>query len=266
MRLGGYVVCIAGAVACAQGIQSPDAQGLDAQGGGGSLAAAGTTGISGGLSSSGAPAHGGALGGAGTSSAGNGGGSTATGGAASGGKGGSSGAAAAGASATGGGTGMPGCSHPQPGGEGMTLKYMVKAKENSVPYVHFAVEINNPDDQAIALADLHLRYYFKNDLTTPATDFYSPQIRTSNGTTHGVDGSLTATYMPTYLEVNFTSSSSLMTKETLLFEVHMHSDPSPGMHDQSMDYSFSAATTSLTAWCKIALYQSSALAWGTPPP
>ena len=148
---------------------------------------------------------------------------------------------------------------------GMTVKYAAKAAQPSVPYVYFGIEINNPDEQAVALSDLHLRYYFKNDLTTPVTDFYSPQIRTSNGTTHGVDGSLTATYMPTYLEVSFTSTSTLMPKETLIFEVHMHSDPTPGMHDQSMDYSFSATSTALTPWCNIALYQSSALAWGTPP-
>ena len=260
MRLGGLFVCIAVAVACAQGVQSPGTDGLDDSGGGGSLAAAGAgpTGISGRFSSSGGPAQGGALGSAGAiGGGGRGGGSSA------GGKGGSS---TAGAPAAGGGTGAQGCSHPQPGGAGMTLKYQAKATENSVAYVHFGVEISNPDEQAVALSDLHLRYYFNNDLTTPATDFYSPQIRSFNGTTHGVDGSLTATYMPTYLEVNFSSSATLMTEEALLFEVHMHSNPSPGMHDQTMDYSFSAANTSLTPSCKVVLYQSSALAWGTPPP
>ena len=134
----------------------------------------------------------------------------------------------------------------------------------SVPYIYFRVEVKNPDDP-IALTDLKVRYYFKNDLTAPATDFYSPQIKHANGNTDNLGANdIAMTYMPTYMEVGFTSAAYLAKGETLTFEVHTHSTPSPAPHDQSMDYSFTAQT-SLMPWCKITLHQQTALAWGTPP-
>ena len=265
MRLGGYVVGIAGFVACAQGVQSPGMDSAD-DNGGSSSALAGSVGLSGSFSASGSfsnvagtSSHGGTTGASGAAStAGKGGAS----------HGGSAGTAAGGSSAggpsVGGGTGELGCSHPQPGDTGLTLSYMTMAATMSVPYVYFKVDVVNPDDNAIALSDLKLRYYFANDLTAPHTDFYSPQIKHTNGNTENLGANdVTATYTPTYLEIGITSAGMLMNKEHLSMEVHMNSNPVQN-HDQSADYSFSAAATALTPLCKITVYQGTALTWGTP--
>ncbi len=127
--------------------------------------------------------------------------------------------------------------------------------EPDVPYIYFNIEIDNPDDNAVAVSDLRFRYYFNNDLTTPVTDFYSPQTKDAQGITHNLDADALVTYMPTYLEVSFTTDALLNTGDSLMFQVHMHSDPNPGSHNQSMDYSYSPLTT-LMPWCHvIVLYQ-----------
>ena len=148
---------------------------------------------------------------------------------------------------------------------GPTVQFKSMAPDMSVPYIYFYIEIDNPDDNPLTLSDLHLRYYFDNDLTNPMTDFYSPQTKDAKGITHNLGSNdLKATYMPTYVEVGFTSAVQLNIGENVTFQVHMHSDPS-GQHSQSGDYSYSPST-SLIPWCNVALFQQSALAWGTPPP
>ena len=247
-------------VACAQGVSSPGTEGLTYDVGG-AVSGAGASMVSGSSStgdvggtpgSSGAPSSDGA----GAPS----GGSTSM-------AGGTSGSAGSGGGTTqsmAGGTGAQGCSHPQPGSMGLVVKYQDNAAVASVPYIFFGIEIDNPDDNAVAVSDLHFRYYFNNDLTTPVTDFYSPQTKDAKGITHNLDANaLKATYMPNYLEVGFTTNAQLNTGESLMFQVHMHSDPNPGMHDQSTDYSYSPSTT-LMPWCHVTVYQQTALAWGTP--
>jgi hypothetical protein len=256
-------------VACAQGVSSPGMENLTDTAG--SVSGAGTSTSAGNSTSvdvAGGPPTiaGGAPGfsagapssnGAGAPSGGGGSASTAGGTGSSAGSGGA-------AQSTGGGTGAQGCSHPQPGAMGLVVKYQDNAAVASVPYIFFGIEIDNPDDNAVALSDLHFRYYFNNDLTTPVTEFYSPQTKDAKGITHNLDANaLKATYMPTYLEVGFTTDVQLNMGESLMFQVHMHSDPNPGMHDQSTDYSYSPSTT-LTPWCHVTVYQQTALAWGTP--
>ena len=164
---------------------------------------------------------------------------------------------------SGGGTGAQGCSHPQPGAMGLTVQFKSMAADGTVPYIYFYIEIDNPDDNPVALSDLHLRYYFDNDLTNPTTEFYSPQTKDAQGITHNLGSNdLIATYMPTYLDVGFMSDAQLNTGESVSFQVHMHSDPS-GQHDQTTDYSYSPSTT-LMPWCHVTLYQQNVLAWGTP--
>jgi hypothetical protein len=215
----------------------------------------GALGVSG--SSSGSAGHGGT---GGSSAGGTSSGGTGTG------TGGMMGMAGTGAS-VGGGSGTLGCTHLQPGGTlGLQVKYKTDAPAASVPYIYFDIEIDNLDDTPIALNELHYRYYFNNDLTSPVTEFYSPQIKLVSGTTMPLGGGdLTATYKPTYLEVSFTSTLSLNKNENVYFQVHMHSDPSPGAHTQASDYSFDAAAGTLAPSCKQVLYQQTALAWGTTP-
>jgi hypothetical protein len=266
-------------VACAQGVSSPGTENLT-DNGGGSLSGAGTStgagnstsgdvgggppAIAGGApgSTSGDPSSDGAGAPSAGSTSGSTGGSTGT----AGGTGSTAGSGGAGQS-TGGGTGALGCSHPQPGATtGLVVQYQDNAAGTSVPYIFFGIEIDNPDDNAVAVSDLRFRYYFNNDLTTPVTDFYSPQTKDAKGITHNLDANaLKATYMPTYLEVSFTTDALLNTGESLMFQVHMHSDPNPGSHDQSTDYSYSPSTTLMPS-CHVIAYQQTALAWGTPPP
>jgi cellulose binding protein with CBM3 domain len=275
--------CLLGLLGCAQGVPSPGTEGLDATSGdggsSGTLSASGSFGVSGTFGAAGTVSQGGTVGvsgsgsgsagaGAGAGHSGSGGSSTAGGTGASGGTG-SGGVAAGGTAGTGasvgGGTGTLGCTHLQPGGTlGVQVQYKAEDAAASVPYVYFDIEIDNLDDAAVALADLHFRYYFSNDLTNPATEFYAPQIKHLNGNTENLGANdLTATYTPTYVEVSFTSTLSLMKGENVSFKVHMHSDPS-GTHSQASDYSFSAGG-SLMPSCKEILYQQTALAWGTPP-
>jgi hypothetical protein len=249
-------------MACAQGVSSPGTEGLT-DSAGGSVSSAGTTtagsdnsGDVAGSPSSSAGGATGSSGGPGGDSAG-----TPSGGSTDAGGGPSSTAGSSGATQ---GTGAQGCSHPQPGSMGLVVQYKDNAADSSVPYIFFSIEIDNPDDNAVAISDLRFRYYFNNDLTTPVTDFYSPQTKDALGSTHNLDANaLTATYTPTYLEVGFTTDAQLNTGESLMFQVHMHSDPNPGSHDQSTDYSYSPSTT-LMPWCHVTVYQQTALAWGTP--
>jgi hypothetical protein len=269
LRLG-CLSCVVSVVACAQGVSSPGTEGLtDDAGGSVSSAGAGTSntagsGDTGDVAGSPPIVAGGSTGSSGASS---GSGAGATGGGSTGTAGGGTSSAAGSSGATqstGGGTGAQGCSHPQPGAMGLVVQYKDNAADSSVPYIFFSIEIDNPDDNAVAISDLHFRYYFNNDLTTPVTEFYSPQTKDAQGSTHNLDGSaLEATYTPTYLEVGFTTDAQLNTGESLMFQVHMHSDPDPGSHDQSTDYSYSPSTT-LTPWCHVTVYQQTALAWGTP--
>lgn len=261
MRLGYVVGCLVGLVACAQGTQDNEA---DLIGGAGASSFAGTSPV--GMAGSNTNRAGsGSMGSAGSSTGSAGRGGSGAGGSGNAGAAGrAGGVGTSGAPGVGGGTGEQGCSHPQPGSTGFTLSYQAKDAADSVPYIYFRVEIKNPDDP-VALTDLKMRYYFNNDLTSPMTDFYSPQVKHANGNTDNLGANdVTATYTPTYLEVGFTSAALLATGETLQFEVHMHSTPSPNPHSQTGDYSFKNQTA-IAPWCNITLHQSTALAWGTPP-
>jgi hypothetical protein len=269
LRLG-CLACVASMMACAQGVPSPGTEDLTADASGASTSTSAGSSNSGDIAG-GPPAIADAPGsGAGTPSSDSGGapsggssdGTTDTAGGGTSSSAGSSGAA----QSTGGGTGAQGCSHPQPGAMGLVVQYMDEAAASSVPYIYFNIEIDNPDDNPVAVSDLRFRYYFNNDLTTPVTDFYSPQTKDAQGITHNLDAdALKAAYMPTYLEVSFTTDALLNTGDSLMFQVHMHSDPNPGSHDQTMDYSYSPSTT-LMPWCHVTVYQQTALAWGTPAP
>lgn len=264
MRLGYVAGCLVGLVACAQGVQDNEADLIDTAGSS-SFAGTGQVGSAGSLNraGTGSSVAGTGSGVAGSGSAGRG-GSGAGGAGSAGAAGKAGGVGTSGGPGVGGGTGEQGCSHPQPGSTGFTLSYQAKDAADSVPYIYFRVEIKNPDDP-VALTDLKLRYYFNNDLTSPATDFYSPQVKHANGNTDNLGANdVTATFTPTYLEVGFTSAALLATGETLQFEVHMHATPSPTPHTQTGDYSFKNQTA-IAPWCNITLHQSTALAWGTPP-
>ena len=282
LRLG-FGACLLSLFACAEGIEAPGTDltsgsdpntagtgGMPASTFGGNVGTAGTGNVgqggslasAGGTSTAGSTSHGGTGGNATTSGGSSAGGA---GGKASG-TAGSGGGSAGTSSGTGGGTGALGCTHLQPGGvNGLQVQYRAEDAGATVAYVYFDIEVDNLDDNPVLLSDLHVRYYFVNDLTTPVTDFYAPQIKHANGTTENVGaGDLTATYTSTYVEVAFSSSQQLQKNENVSFKVHMHSDPNPGMHVQGSDYSFDASGT-LAPSCKVTLYQQTALAWGTPP-
>jgi len=226
-------------------------------GSGGSPGGGAGASTSGGATNRGGGGAGGAVNGAGSANHGGSGGAGAGGSAGSGGGGTSSG--------VGGGTGALGCTHLQPGGvNGLQVKYKADDTGATVAYVYFDVELDNLDDTPVTLSDLKVRYYFTNDLSSPATEFYAPQIKHANGVTEPLSGNPMATYAPTYLEITFSSSQMLQKNESATFQVHLHSSPNPGMHVQGSDYSFDPSGA-LAPSCKVVLYQQTALAWGTPP-
>lgn len=282
MRLG-FGACLLSLLACAEGVQSPGLDELtsgsdpNSGGAGGSAGTplstlagnynsgnAGATASVGGASAGGSTSHVGGGGAGGHPSAA--GGSAGASGSHSGGASGAAGGGSAGmSSGAGGGTGALGCTHLQPGGvNGLQVKYKADDTGATVAYIYFDVEIDNLDDTPIILSDLKVRYYFTNDLSSPQTDFYAPQIKHANSVTEPLSGDPMATYTPSYLEVSFSSSQQLQKNESLAFQVHMHSSPSPGMHVQGSDYSFDSSGA-LAPSCKVVLYQQTALAWGTPP-
>ena len=281
-------LCLFTLVACAQGVPSPGIEDLSDGSGGtsGDLSSSGTSSISGSVGTFGggggtSTSQGGTFGVAGTVGTGvagysgsPAGGATGTAGSSAGGvgsggasAGGAGGTGTAGASSVGGGTGTLGCTYLQPGDTGgLQVQYKPMDASASVSYIYFQVEIDNGYSNPVSLTDLHLRYYFNNDLTTPVTDFYTPLIKLSNGNTMNVDsGSLQATYTPKYVEVTTTAAGQINKGESFSFQVHMHSDPQPTMHTQAGDYSFNSSTT-LAPDCKLVLYQQTALAWGILPP
>jgi hypothetical protein len=140
------------------------------------------------------------------------------------------------------------------------LQVQYKVDDTGNSYMYFDVEIDNLDDTPVPLTDLHYRYYFTNNLTSTATDIWTPYLKPAGGNQQDLSGVMTA-YTPTYLEVTFTGAQSLQKNDHVFFTVHVHSDP----HPQAGDYSFDAAATTLAPSCKQILYQQTALAWGTPP-
>ena len=167
---------------------------------------------------------------------------------------------------TGGGTGAQGCSHPQPGAvtTGLVVQYQDDAAGASV--LHDLLQHRNRQSRRQprrTVSDLRFRYYFNNDLTTPVTDFYSPQTKDAQGITHNPDADALwrTRCRRTSRSPAFLRRMPATIGDSLMFQVHMHSDPNPGSHDQSMDYSYSPSTT-LMPWCHVIAYQQTALAVG----
>jgi hypothetical protein len=274
-----YGACLLSLAACAQGIQTPSAEDLidnSAVGGGGTGAVSvANTSFSGSstVGSSGSTSQGGSFGAAGSASGGSSPGGGATGGSGStagssalggapGAAGSSTGSAGTGSS-VGGGTGAEGCTYAQPGDVGFVLQYKW---ENATDSIYFDVEIDNPNQRTITIGNLKFRYYLvTSDLGTLSTDFYLQQIKKFNGTTQDLDVTPTATVTDSYLEIAFPGSmSTLETGESLTVKVHTHNSDYK-IHDETQDYSYSPSTT-LIPWCKIVLFEQTAMAWGTPPP
>lgn len=272
-----YGACLLSLAACAQGIQTPSAEDLtdNTTGGGGTGAVSvANTSFSGSstVSSSGSTSQGGSFGASGSGSGGSSlGGATAGSSSAAGNSsvGGTLGAAGSGTasagtgSSVGGGTGAQGCTYAQPGDVGFVLQYKW---ENATDSIYFDVEIDNPNQRTITIGALKFRYYLvTSDLGTLSTDFYLQQIKKFNGTTQDLDVTPTATVTDSYLEIAFPGSmSTLATGESLTVKVHTHNTDYK-IHDETLDYSYSPSTT-LIPWCKIVLFEQTAMAWGTPPP
>jgi hypothetical protein len=264
--------CLLGVMACAQGIQSPgtDEDLTDTSGGSsGALSESGATSLSssGAVGASGSTSQGGAFGASGSGSISAGTGGTGTAGSSAGGARGGTGGAGTGTAGSstslGGGTGAQGCTFAQPGDVGFALQYKW---ENATDSIYFDVEIDNPNERTVTIGDLKFRYYLvTSDLGTLTTDFYLKQIKRFNGTTQDLDVTPTATVTAAYLEISFPgSASTLATTESLTIKVHAHNSDYK-IHDETNDYSYSPSTT-LIPWCKIVLYEQTAIAWGTPPP
>ncbi len=230
------------------------------------LAGSGAVGLGGALGGSGAPARAGSSSSGGSSNASGGkGGSTSTGG--KGGAPGGAGASTAGTAGTGtvgtagAGTGPNGCTHPQPGEDGLTVQTKLEGATDSI---YFSAQIDNPDDRAANVSDIKLRYYLvTSDMGDLSSDFYLKQIKTAS-VTKEIDGAPTVTYQDGYFEISFPGSTATFGKgESFVLKVHTHNSMYK-THDQTQDYSYNASTA-LVPWCKVVLYDRGPLAWGTAP-
>ena len=266
MRLG-CLACVVSLAACAEGITSPGTENLtDGVGNGAVAGSASSVAGSSAIEQGGGPSQ--VAGGAPSSAAGapstsagaSNGGASSSAGSSSGGS--SAGSGTAGGSAAGAGPTSGMCGHFQPGNMGPTLQSKLEGASDSI---YFTVEIDNPDDRDIHVADLKYRYYVDtSDLGTLMADTWGKQIKAVSGTTRDLDKDPTVTFAATYFEVTFPGSTSTISSgESLQVKLHVH-NAMYKVHDQTMDYSYNPSTT-LTPWCHIVLYELAPIAWGTAP-
>ncbi|XXT19999.1 cellulose binding domain-containing protein [Sorangium sp. So ce429] len=154
-----------------------------------------------------------------------------------------------------------------PTGE-LELQYAVREGAASVQGLSFRVLVRNTGDEAIALSDVTIRYWFTDDGATAmfvgACDFASVPGGCDNVTR--TFGEASATDADRYLELGFSSAAGNLAPGATSGEVQIrvYSATYERMM-QTNDYSFDATLTALTPWEQVTAYRDGVLAWGTEP-
>ncbi|WP_438026482.1 cellulose binding domain-containing protein [Sorangium sp. So ce233] len=148
------------------------------------------------------------------------------------------------------------------------MQYAVRESAARVQGLSFRISVRNTGDEAIALSDVTIRYWFTADGASSAfvgaCDF--------TAIPGGCDG-ITRTFATTsgteadrYLELSFSSAAGNLAPGATSEEVQIrvHSATYEYMM-QTNDYSFDATLTALTPWEQVTAYRDGELAWGIEP-
>jgi len=188
-------------------------------------------------------------------------------------------------------TGAPGpeaggaeASIPETGGQdavaatGLTVLYSVGDASSTSAYIGCTLSVSNGGSTPVDVSSLELRYYYTAEDTAGAKPTPQMTIQWSHVSTSSADQPLSVTsafnsYSPStstadaYVAFDLSSGhSTLAPGEAAVFSWQMQGpNPATDVYDQTKDYSFSASMSALTPWSHVTLYQSGALAWGTPP-
>jgi len=153
--------------------------------------------------------------------------------------------------------------------------------------IDFLVKIENRTGRAVPLANLSVRYYFRDELTPSAKlDVYYSDTCCSNKITFDdrVLSSVQRVSLPnadSYLEIGFAPSvGGLSPGDAAQVELGYYDDASVAASQQSNDYSFLATANGTQAdWdacpgptclptftnCALTVYDAGVRVWGTPP-
>lgn len=153
--------------------------------------------------------------------------------------------------------------------------------------IDFLVKIENRTGAAVPLANLNVRYYFRDELTPPTKlDVYysdtccSDKITFNDRVLSSVHG-ISSPNADSYLEIGFEPSvGELAPGDAAQVELGYYDAASVATSQQSNDYSFLAtATGSQADWdacpgptclptftsCALTVYDAGVRVWGTPP-
>ena len=200
------------------------------------------------------------------------------------------GAARGGASNAGAGTG-----NAADGGAGscdsaapLKLYYRNLRPSDVTDLVNFIVKVENRSAAPVQLATLQVRYYFSDELSTPALlEVYYSDTCCSNkslfkdqvlASVHSVSASASA---DSYIEIGFDPSvGALAPGDSVQVEIGYSDPASVATSTQQNDYSYLASATGTQAdWdacpgpdclptfttCNLTVYQAGDLVWGVPP-
>jgi Cellulose binding domain len=153
--------------------------------------------------------------------------------------------------------------------------------------IDFLIKVENRSGSAIPLATLSVRYYFRDELTTPTTlDVYYSDTCCSNkfsfdDRVRTSVQAVSSTRADSYFEIGFEPSvGELASGDAAQVEIGYHDAAFVATSTQSNDYSFLATATGTQAdWdacpgpaclptftnCALTLYDAGVRVWGTPP-
>jgi len=173
---------------------------------------------------------------------------------------------------------------PETGGQdvtaatGLTVLYSVGDASSTSAYIGCTLSVSNGGSTPVVVSSLEVRYYYTAEDTAGAKPTPQMTIQWSHVSTSSADQPLSVTSAfnalspsaPTadaYVAFDFSSShSTLAPGEAAVFSWQMQGpNPATDVYDQTKDYSFSPSMSALTPWAHVTLYQSGALAWGSPP-
>ncbi|KYF64756.1 hypothetical protein BE11_02050 [Sorangium cellulosum] len=148
------------------------------------------------------------------------------------------------------------------------MQYAVRESADRVQGLSFRVQVRNTGDEAIALSDVTIRYWFTADGATSAfvgeCDF-TPIPGGRDGITRTF-GTTSGTEADRYLELGFSAAAGNLAPGATSGEVQIriHSATYETM-TQTNDYSFDATQTAFAPWEQMTAYRDGELAWGTEP-
>jgi hypothetical protein len=147
----------------------------------------------------------------------------------------------------------------------LKVQYVSSDPTSPTTQMKVTLQIVNTGGSSVSLSQLTMRYWFTRDTASSISTVCDYAVLGCGviTTTALADPQPTAT-ADTYLQVGFTSGTLAANSGTGNIKVRAWK-ANFSTFDQTNDYSFNAAFTSLTDWQNVTLYQNGALVWGTEP-